>query len=230
MTKTFKVYLIIWTICFMIFNAVTFISPLRVNAIIGNFWTGYIFIILAFLGQLLCSYIAFKEENIQKMFYNISLVLISYISFIVLFIVGMTCMITPILPISIGIVISMIISGIFAVLVVITCFVIKVVSDMDDEIDVKTFAIKNLTANAEQLMMKTTSTEMNEVCRKVYESFKYSNIMSDNSLKELNEQIQREFTSFENAVNENDKEMASSISMELIALINKRNIQCKLIK
>lgn len=230
MTKTFKVYLIIWAICFMVFNIITFVSPMRMNLISGNFWTGYIFITFAFLGQLLCSYIAFKEENIRKIFYNISLVLISYISFIALFIVGTCCMINPILPMSIGIVICMIISEIFAVLVVTTCFVINVVSDMDDEIKAKTFAIKSLTANAEHLMMKTNSTEMNEICKKIYESFRYSNTISDNSLKDINEQIQREFVSFENAVNENDIEMAYSISKELISLINKRNLQCKLIK
>ncbi len=230
MTKTFKVYLIIWTIGFIIFNAVTFISPLRVNTNIGNFWTGYIFIILAFLGQLLCSYIAFKEKNVRKMFYNISLVLISYISFIAFFVVGIICIITPTIPISIGIVIDMIITGIFAALVVITCFVINVVSDINDEINSKTFAMKSLTANSENLMKKASSTEMNEICKKVYESFRYSNTISDNSMKDINEQIQREYASFENAVNDNDNEMAKSISKELISLINKRNIQSKLIK
>ena len=230
MTKTFKTYLIIWTICFIIFNFITFFSSIRVDAINENFWTGYIFIIFAFAGQLLCSYIAFKEENIRKMFYNISLVLISYISFITLFIAGMLCMINHILPMSIGIAICMIISGIFAVLVIITCFVIKVVSDMDNEIKSKTFAIESLTANAEHLMLKAKSTEMNEICKNVYESFRYSNTMSDNALKDINEQIQREFTSFESAVNENDREMADNISKGLISLINKRNLQCKLIK
>ena len=39
------------------------------------------------------------------------------------------------MPMSIGISICMIVSGIFAVLVIITCFVIKVVSEMDDEIE-----------------------------------------------------------------------------------------------
>lgn len=230
MTKTFKTYLIIWTICFIIFNFITFFSSIRVDAINENFWTGYIFIIFAFAGQLLCSYIAFKEENIRKMFYNISLVLISYISFITLFIAGMLCMINHILPMSIGIAICMIISGIFAVLVIITCFVIKVVSDMDNEIKSKTFAIESLTANAEHLMRKVNSTEMSEICKNVYESFRYSNTMSGNALKDINEQIQREFTSFESAVNENDSEMADNISKGLISLINKRNLQCKLIK
>ena len=230
MTRTFKVYFMIWTICFVIFNIIIFISPVRVNAISGNFWTGYTFIIFAFIGQLACSYIAFKEENIQKMFYNVSLVLVSYISFIALVIAGSLSLINPIMPVSIGIIICMLISGIFAVLVIITCFVIKVVSEMDDEIAAKTFAMKSLTANAEQLINKASSEEIKQICERVYESFRFSNTMSDNSAREINEQIQREFSSFENAVNESDLEMAENTSKELITLINKRNLQSKLNK
>ena len=48
--------------------------------------------------------------------------------------------------------------------------------------------------------------------------------------REINEQIQREFSSFENAVNESDLEMAENTSKELITLINKRNLQSKLNK
>ena len=134
------------------------------------------------------------------------------------------------MPMSIGISICMIVSGIFAVLVIITCFVIKVVSEMDDEIAAKTFAMKSLTANAEQLINKASSEEIKQICERVYESFRFSNTMSDNSAREINEQIQREFSSFENAVNESDLEMAENTSKELITLINKRNLQSKLNK
>ena len=212
MTRTFKIYLIIWAICFAMFNVVIFVSPLRINIISGNFWTGYLFIVTAFIGQLACSYIAFKEENIRKMFYNISLVVISYICFIVLLITASLCLINPIMPMSIGTVICTLVSGIFAVLVIVTCFVIKVVSEMDDEINTKIFVMKSLTSNAEHLINKANSEEIKQICEKVYESFRYSNIKSDNSVKDINEQIQREFVSFENAVNENDQEMAENIS------------------
>ena len=230
MTRTFKVYSVIWAICFIMLNIITFVSPLRINIISGNFWIGYFFIVIAFVGQLICSYIAFKEENIKKMFYNTSLVLISYICFIVLLITASFCLVNPIMPMSIGISICMIVSGIFAVLVIITCFVIKVVSEMDDEITTKTFTMKSLTMNAEHLINKASSEEIKQICEKVYESFRYSNTMSDNSVKDINEQIQREFISFENAINESDLEMAKNISKELITLINKRNLQSKLNK
>ena len=84
--------------------------------------------------------------------------------------------------------------------------------------------------NAEHLINKASSEEIKQICERVSESFRFSNTMSDNSAREINEQIQREFSSFENAVNESDLEMAENTSKELITLINKRNLQSKLNK
>lgn len=113
---------------------------------------------------------------------------------------------------------------------IITYFILKKASKIDNEIETKTFAIRELTAKAEYLMEKTDSIEIKEICQKVYESLRYSDTMSKNNLKEINEQIQREFASFEDAVNNDDTELAKNISKQLISLIEKRNIQCKMKK
>lgn len=119
---------------------------------------------------------------------------------------------------------------IIVALSIITYFILKKASKIDNEIETKTFAIKELTAKAEYLMEKTDSVEIKEICEKVYESLRYSDTMSKNNLKEINEQIQREFASFEDAVNNEDTELAKNISKQLISIIEKRNIKCKMTK
>ena len=119
---------------------------------------------------------------------------------------------------------------IIVALSIIKYFILKKASKIDNEIETKTFAIKELTAKAEYLMEKTDSVEIKEICEKVYESLRYSDTMSKNNLKEINEQIQREFASFEDAVNNEDTELAKNISKQLISLIEKRNIKCKMTK
>lgn len=119
---------------------------------------------------------------------------------------------------------------IIVALSIITYFILKKASKIDNEIETKTFAIKELTGKAEYLMKKTDSVEIKEICEKVYESLRYSDTMSKNNLKEINEQIQREFASFEDAVNNEDTELAKNISKQLISLIEKRNIKCKMTK
>ena len=130
-------------------------------------------------------------------------------------------------------VINMIYIIIFLIIValsIITYFILKKASKIDNEIETKIFAIKELTGKAEYLMEKTDSVEIKEICEKVYESLRYSDTMSKNNLKEINEQIQREFASFEDAVNNEDTELAKNISKQLISLIEKRNIKCKMTK
>lgn len=152
------------------------------------------------------------------------------ICFSVAMIIGTLFILTPMLPASIAVLIGVFVSIFFTFLVIVTYFVIKVIFRMDDEVNVKSYAMKLMAADAEYLMKKTESIEMKKICEKVYDSLRYSNTMSGRSLRGINEQIQREFVSFENAVNANDRELAERISKELISLIDKRNIQSKWIK
>lgn len=229
MTKSFKLYLIIWTICFLIFNIVTFASSTQMNIMRGNFWIGYIFILLAFLGQLYCSYIALKEENFKKMFYNISLLLVSYISIFLIMVIGTVCMIFPV-PMWISIVVCVILTGSFAIIIITTCFAINVVSNIDKEIKSKTFTIKKLSTDAEHLINIAQKEELRNICKKVYESLRYSDPVDNIVLSEINQQIQNEFKTFEEAIIENDTEIAQAVSIELINLIDKRNKKCTLLK
>ncbi len=230
MTKTFKIYLVIWLIAVIIFNTVTFASPMVSNIFFGVFWIGYIFIMLAFVGQLICSYIAFKGENLQKMFYNISLVLISYISLFITIIVGTICMAIPMFPISFGTVACVTITGISATIILLTCFVIDVVSSIDNEIKTKTFTIRTLTIDAEHLIVEAKDDDIKSICKKVYESLRYSDPMTNIYLSDINEEIQREFSAFETSVINNDVDMAKLISSELLNMIDKRNKKCKQLK
>ena len=230
MSRTFKVYSAIWAICFATFNIIAFARPTFINIFTGSFWIGYLFIDIAFAGQLCCSYIAFKAENLQKTFYNVSLILVSYIALVSMLIAGSLCMVIPFFPVWLSVVICVLVASISASIILVTCFVINVVSGIDNEIKTKTFAIKTLTADAEHLLSVAQSFELKKECEKVYENLRYSDPMSNTALSEINEQIQRQFSSFESAVNSADLELTVSIANELLVLIDKRNKQCILLK
>ena len=230
MSRTFEVYSAIWAICFATFNIIAFARPTFINIFTGSFWIGYLFIDIAFAGQLCCSYIAFKDENLQKTFYNVSLILVSYIALVSMLIAGSLCMVIPFFPVWLSVVICVLVASISASIILVTCFVINVVSGIDNEIKTKTFAIKTLTADAEHLLSVAQSFELKKECEKVYENLRYSDPVSNTALSEINEQIQRQFSSFESAVNSADLELTVSIADELLVLIDKRNKQCRLLK
>ena len=108
--KRIRTYAVIWAILFALFNVICFVAPNEIagaNNFVGAFWNGYIFITLAFIGQLVCSYFALKAESLQKMFYNIPLITISYTGLIVMLIVGALAMAIPNLPNWIGIIVCL---------------------------------------------------------------------------------------------------------------------------
>ena len=78
MKKNVKYYVLIWLILLAVFNLVVFlVRPIIPGYVIeydGRFWIAWAFIIAAFIGNLICAYIAFKAENLQKMFYNFPLI------------------------------------------------------------------------------------------------------------------------------------------------------------
>lgn len=226
MKKTFRSYIGIWSICLVLFNLIAFIVP---NGMKANFWTGYIFITVAFLGQLLCASMAFKSENATKFFYNFPLISVSLAGTVVMLIAAGLTMAIPVVPIWVGIVICLIVLALTVIAVINASVVSEAVSDVDKNIRVKALFIKMLTADALILMSKAKTEEAKGITKKVYEAVRYSDPLSDDALNIIEAQISGRFKEFENAVCENS-ENATALGEELIVMIQERNTKCKLLK
>lgn len=233
MNKSFKFYLSIWAVLLAIFNIAVFVSPSEVAGLSkfgGAFWVGYIFITLAFIGQLVVSYIALKAENMQKLFYKISLVRISYTGLVLTVIFGTLCMIIPNLPNWIGIILCIAVLGFDAISVIKADFAADAVSEIDGKIKIQTAFIKNLTVDAENLMNKATTDEIKAECKKVYEAVRYSDPMSDEALATAESQITLKFAELTTAVKDNNLETVKKTANEVIILVDDRNKKCRLLK
>lgn len=137
----------------------------------GAFWPGYIFVILVFIVQLICSYIAFSEKNNQKFFYKVPLITISYTGLIVTSVVGIICMFIPNVPIWLGIVLCLIVLIITIVSLLKANLASSIISSKDDEIANSTAFMKEMTAKAKALW---DADKNNEDLRKLYEAFRYA--------------------------------------------------------
>lgn len=233
MKKTFKFYIIIWALALAIFNVFCFVTPSEANGYNkfgGAFWVGYIFITLAFIGQLVCSYIAFKAENLKKLFYNIPLISISYIGLVIMLICGVLAMAIPDLPNWIGIIVCLLVLVITAVAVIKAKAAADIVDEIDNKVKTQTFFIKSLTVDAERLMARAKSDEIKAEAKKVYEAVRYSDPMSNEALGGIESQITTEFSAFYDAVNTDDIDMVKAIANELVILLGDRNNKCKLLK
>ena len=233
MKKIFNSYIIIWAILLALFNVVAFVSPAEAGGLSkfgGAFWSGYIFITLAFLGQLAVSYLAFQAENNEKLFLNLPLVTISYTGLILTIVFGALCMAAPNLPNWVGIILCFAILAFNAIAVVKAKLAGEAVENVDKKIKTKTFFIKSLTVDAETLMAKATSDVAKAECKKVYEAIRYSDPMSDEALSSAEMSITLKFNELSDAVEKGDDEKITELSKEVMILIEDRNKKCKLLK
>ena len=227
MKKTFNLYAICWAILFVLFNAITFIIP-TVKA--PSFWIAYVLIGLSFIGQLICAYFAFKEDDNKKFFYNVSLITVSYSSTIVSVIIGIICTVIPFVPAWVGAVVCLIILTFSAVSILKAKAAIDIVSGIDEKVKAKTLFIKSLTVDAETLMTKAKSDSVKTELKKVYEAIRYSDPMSNEALSSVESQITLKFDTLSKAVEADDVETVKASTEEMLILVNDRNKKCRLLK
>ena len=232
MKKAFKSYSAIWAVLLVLFNVISFVSVgwTGIEKYTPSFWIGYIFITIAFMGQIICTYIALKDNDIKKTFYNISLISTSYTGLILSFIFGGLCMLISPLPYWVGIILCAIVLGFNIIAVVKATAAIDIVGDIDKKAKESTLFIKSLTTDAVSLMFRAKSENIKAECKKVYEAVRYSDPMSNGALASIESEIAIKFAKLSRAVMDDNTETVSEFSNEIIILLSDRNKKCKLLK
>lgn len=232
MNKNFKYYAGIWAILLVIFNIATFVSPNEAAGMTkfgGAFWVGYIFITLAFIGQLAVSFFAFGAKNMQKFFYKIPLIRISWFGLILTLIFGVLCMAIPNLPNWVGIIACFAVLAFNAISLVKANIAADIVSEIDDKVKAQTSFIKTLAVDAESLMCRAQNETAKAAAKKFYEVVRYSDPMSNDGLSGIESEIAIKFNQFVAATTANSEDI-DTIAEELIVLISDRNKRCRLLK
>ena len=229
MKKRFNKYIVAWAVLLALFNVIAFVSVgwAGQEKYTSSFWIGYVFITVMFIGQLICSYMAFKADSAKKLFYNISLIRTSYIGLIVSFLVGGLCMLISPLPYWVGVIVCAIVLVVNVLSIVKATAAIDEIERIESKVKTQTFFIKSLTVDADTLMASAKSEAVKAECRKVYEAIRYSDPMSNEALAAVESQITLKFAELTEAVKSDNEEMVFNISIELLTLISHRNKMCK---
>ncbi len=231
MKKGFKTYIAAWAILLALFNIICFATPTEMAGMTkfgGAFWAGYVFITVAFIGQLACAYFALKAENLKKLFYNLPLITVSYTGLILTVIFGAVCMAIPGLPNWVGIIVCTVILAFTAIAILKSKAAGDIVAETDEKVKMQTSFIRSLTADAEGLMSRAQTDEAKAMCKKVYEALRYSDPMSSEALADIESEISEKLSAYAAAVKSGEN--ASVLADELIALIGDRNRMCKVMK
>ena len=232
MKKNFKFYAVTWAILLALFNILVFLTPNEAAGMTkfgGAFWSGYAFITLAFIGQLICGYAAFRADTREKLFLNLPLITISYAALVASVVLGSVCMMLPGLPNWVGIILCAVVLALNAVAVVKAQAAATLVSEVGEKVKTQTAFIKTMTVEADSLIARAKSDETKAACKKVYEAFRYSDPMSTPALAETDAQIKTVFDCFKTAVL-SDADTAGNLADECCKLVTERADKCKLYK
>ena len=232
MKKNFKSYALIWAIFLLLFNAIVFlVRPIITSYEIhydAIFWIAWLFVIAAFVGNLLCAQKAFQAEHLEKLFYKLPLVTVSYTGLIVMLLLGGVLMLIPNCHAWISAVVCVAAAGFTAAAVVKADWAADTVETTEKKCQGKTAFIRLKTVDAENLMAQAQTAEAKAACKKVYEAFRYSDPMSSDALADIEAKISVKFSAYVAAVNSGGS--VSELADELIALIGDRNRMCKVMK
>ena len=233
MKKTFNFYAVIWAICLVLFNIISFVTPNEIAGVSkfdGSFWIGYVFITISFIGQLVCAYITFKANNLKKLFYNIPLINISYTGLVAILIIGGIAMVLPKFPEWLGIIICFVVLAINIIALLTAKVAIDTVSAIDEKVAKSTAFIKSLTLDAQSLMNRANAPILKEKCKKVYDALRYSDPVSTEQLNDIENQIKNEFDLLTDAVLSDDLDKTEISVKEILTLISDRNNKAKYLK
>ena len=233
MKKGFNLYIIAWAILLVMFNVIVFAVPAgtaEMTKFGGAFWSGYVLIMLTFVGQLICAGLAFKAENKERLFLNLPLITISYSALIAAIVIGTVYMAVPDMPNWLGVIVSVLLLGFNAIAIVKATAAAEIVAGVESRVKAKTQFIRMITVDAETLFNDTKNEELKAMAKEVYEKLRYSDPMSVAELVEIEDKIEKQFAEFANAVKSEDTELAKTYYDELLLQINIRNKKCKLLK
>ena len=229
MKRARNTFLIIWAICFALYNVIVFVVP-NENYGTESFWIGYALITVALVGNLASSFIALNSKTNAKLFNNIPLITTSIVETVVSSIAGAVFIAVPGIKSWAVVVVSAVILAISAIVSVIAKSTADTVSDIDDKIKKQTSFIKGITLDAELLMSSAGNDEIKAEIKKVYEAFRFSDPMSSDALNDVEDRIQNQFNLLQEVVITENTEKVSQVSKDLLNLIDYRNKKCKISK
>ena len=234
MKKNFKFYTLIWAILLAVWCAVVFlVRPIIPGYVINydaRFWSSFVFIAAAFIGNLVCAYFAFKAENLKKMFLNLPLITVSWSALIAMLVAGSALMLIPNCPAWIAAVVCIVVLAFNAIAVIKAVWAADTVNKVDEKVKAQTTFIKNLTVDTESILARAKSEPVKTECKKVYEAVRYSDPMSDEALSVIEAKITVKVDELASAVGADDAEKAKQIADEIVVLVGDRNKKCTALK
>lgn len=179
----------IGAIYFIVFFVMNFLIFLIFDEKNGVFWTSYAFMCIAFIVQIVSMFLAVRGLDVEAIFFGIPLATLSLFYFFAAIFTATVFMIFQNAPMKLAVVLQVLILAIYAVVAIIALMSRDVAQDVSDNVRVGVTAIKTMQVDVEMMMSQAKDATLKNSLRKLSETIRYSDPMSNDAVINIEDQI-----------------------------------------
>ncbi|MGN1442782.1 MAG: hypothetical protein ACI4XE_02930 [Acutalibacteraceae bacterium] len=222
----------IFIIVLIIFNVIFFAIPFMHTA---TFWGAYIFGTIAILAQIGVAALSYINTNtLKKKVYAFPIVRMGIIYLAVQLVISLAFSAVSTfydkLPGWIIYVVSVIVLGVFTILVLLTDTTRDKILEIEEEEERQTAQIKTFRVNIDSITRGVDDPGLLKTLQKLSDTAKYSDPVSSEPLYPIEAEITEKIDELGNLIQAGDIEEAKTLAEKVIDLFEDRNAQCKMYK
>lgn len=211
----------IYAVIFAAYNLIVFMAFKNLNSV---FWISYGFMIAAFLIHIACVFFIFRNTSVKAVFFGIPL-----LSFSVFFVCAeLFCSLVfmifrALASVKIAILIQALLLCVFIVIAIISIMTRDTVQNVDNKIRKNVNFIKGINVDVEMLMQRSTDAEVTGALKKLSETIKYSDPMTNSMVATQEQMIMQYMGELRNVFDSGDIAQVKELCGKLELLFIERN-------
>lgn len=230
--KTTIKSLVIFMVLLVIYNVISFAIPFVHSS---TFWGAYIFGVIAIVSQIAVVLLALNgTDSLRKLVYAYPVFRMGMIYMVIQLVVSLVFSVVASfvdkLPGWIIYVVSIVILGVFVILVLLTDITKEEVIQIEEEEEHQTVQIKTFRINIDSTMRRVEDAELLKKLEKLSDIARYSDPVSCAELYVIENEITEKLGELDSAIKIGDISYAKFLTEQVIDLFEDRNAQCKVYK
>ncbi len=219
-TKNTVAFGLIYVILLGVFNLLVFtISKSRSDV----FWLSYGFMTLAFAVQIVSMFLSFKPADVETAFFGIPLASFSVFYLCAELVIGALFMVFKMTSFTLALAIQALVLAAFLIIAIISLLSRDTVQQISDNVKEHVLNLKSVLVDIEMLMDGCTDPELKADLRKLSETVKYSDPISNEAVADVEQRIMRKISELRINIDDNRIADAKQSCADLEGLYVERN-------
>ncbi len=229
MTKNQKRYLAVVVIAFIAFSVIVFAAPLKMNRV---FWISYVFSIIAMCIQIYIFKVAFGgKESVRSKFYGFPIVRIGIVYLLIQIILSFIFMVlAAVVPLWLVLVLYVAVLASAAIGLISTSAMRDEIERQDMKLQADTNCMQTLRSQIDSLLEQCEEKDAVKALEKLVDEFRYSDPVSSEALKDIENDLMALMSELQKAVIDNDAVGVMGLCKKTSAVLTERNRLCRLNK